>query len=75
LDSTYSELHSLQVISLGSVLDDTTAAPFANIVVPTGTTFDLIGYLAGDEGMPQWIDISNDGPLDATFAVQPAVAA
>jgi len=69
LDAAFSDLHSLQVISAGDVLDNTTAAPFANIVVPTGTIFDLEGYLAGNEGMPQWIDVSNGGSLAGTALI------
>jgi hypothetical protein len=66
LDPAFSHLHSLQVISLGGVLDNSSPVPFANIVVPTGTTFDLSGYLGGDLGLPQWIDVSN-GVLTTTI--------
>lgn len=59
VDQSFSQLHSLQVISLGSVEADVTAVPFANIVVPTGTHFDLSGYLAGNMGSPQWIDVTD----------------
>jgi hypothetical protein len=61
-------------MAAGYVLDDTTAAPFANIVVPTGMIFDLEGYLAGNEGVPQWIDVSNGGSLAGTALIATTTA-
>jgi hypothetical protein len=47
----------------GGINCATTEAPFANIVVPTGTEFELTGDLGGDEGQPQYIDVTNDSFL------------
>jgi hypothetical protein len=43
--------------------DSNIAAPFANIVVPTGTEFELEGYLGGEMGPEQWIDVTNESYL------------
>jgi hypothetical protein len=37
--------------------------------VPTGTDFELIGYIAGDAGAAQWIDITNGDLLGSSFRV------
>jgi hypothetical protein len=57
IDADYANLHSLRIVSAdvsGGINCATTEAPFANIVVPTGTEFELIGDLGGDEGSPQY---------------------
>jgi hypothetical protein len=66
IDADYANLHSLRIVSAdfsGGINCATTEAPFANIVVPTGTEFELTGDLGGDEGSPQYIDVTNESFL------------
>jgi hypothetical protein len=53
--------------------DSTAYVPFANIVVPSGTNFNLVGYLAGDTGSIQWIDVNDGGSVNQIVIGNPAV--